>query len=94
MRDNSINLIGQCSLIAAATLLLSGCHMNRELGPPGTMDAQRARAMQHDPFPTSELGPDISGTRPRGFDLPRTEIQKLQTSPNARRGGQYVPSGF
>jgi len=84
------------ALFAAASIgccMLLGCHVNRDVGPPGDMNTQRARALVHDPFPANDIGPEISGVRPRGFDLPRSEIQKLQTSPNARRGGQ-TPTQF
>lgn len=82
-------------LFAAASAIscLPGCHVNREFGPPGDMNTQRTRALLHDPFPVNDVGPEITGVRPRGFDLPRSEIQKLQTSPNARRGSQ-VPAQY
>jgi len=75
--------------VASAISCLPGCHVNRDFGPPGDMNTQRTRALLHDPFPVNDVGPEIAGIRPRGFDLPRSEIQKLQTSPNARRG-QFV----
>ena len=84
------------ALSVAATILISfscGCHVNRDLGPPGDMNTQRTRALLHDPFPANDIGPDIEGIRPRGFDLPRSEVQKLQPSPYARRGGA-VPAQF
>ena len=79
--------------VASVVSCLAGCHVNRDFAPPGDMNTQRTRALLHDPFPVNDIGPEISGVRPRGFDLPRSEIQKLQTSPNARRGGQ-VPALF
>ena len=78
---------------AVLTSCCLGCHVNRDLGPPGDMNTQRTRALVHDPFPANDIAPDIAGIRPRGFDLPRSEIQKLQTNPNAQRGGQ-VPAEF
>ena len=84
------------ALSLAATLFFScliGCHVNRDFGPPGDMNAQRTEALLHDPFPANDIGPEISGIRPRGFDLPRSEVQKLGTSPYARRGGS-VPAPF
>ena len=88
-KKRSIVLFAVASLVTC----LPGCHVNREFGPPGDMNTQRTRALVHDPFPVNDVGPEIGGIRPRGFDLPRSEIQKLQTSPNARRGGQ-VPAAF
>ena len=80
-------------IMASAISCLPGCHVNRDFGAPGDMNTQRTRALLHDPFPVNDVGPEILGVRPRGFDLPRSEIQKLQTSPTARRGGQ-VPAQF
>ena len=84
--------------ILLTALILSGaavgCHLRPDLGPPGTMDAQRSRSLQHDPYPNNELGPPIAGIRPRDFDLPRSEVTQLQTSPTARRGGPVVTGGF
>ena len=74
--------------------LASGCHLRPEFGSPGTMDTQRNRSLQHDPFPSNELGPPIAGIRPRDFDLPRSEVTQLQTSPTARRGAPVVTGGF
>ncbi len=82
-------------LVAAALLAgISGCHLRPDLATPGTMDAQRVRSMQHDPYPSNELGPPVMGVRPRDFDLPRSEVTQLQSNPSARQGGAYVPGGF
>ncbi len=93
----------QCLVLFAVACVsgcLAGCHVNREFGPPGDMNTQRTRALLHDPFPVNDVAPEIPGIRPRGFDLPRSEIQKLQTSPTARRGApvpaqyQYQPNVY
>ena len=55
-----------------------GCHLQPELGPPGTIGNQRSRAVLNDPFPSDELGPEIKGARPRGFDLPEPRAEGLQ----------------
>jgi hypothetical protein len=88
------NSIGDKLALVILAVLLAGCHVNRDFGPPGDMNSQRSRAMRHDPYPSSDLGPEIHGSRPRGFDLPRNEIQKLQSSPNARRGSQVPYGGY
>ena len=59
-------------------LIMSGCYLRPNFGPPGTIGMQRSRAVLHDPFPSNELGPPILGGRPLGFDLPQPETQNLQ----------------
>lgn len=78
--------------------LSTGCHLQLDQGPPGTIGVQRARAAVHDPFPSNELGPEIMGGRPLGFDLPAPHAESLQdpqTNPYARRGARaQAPVGF
>ncbi|MEL7499317.1 MAG: hypothetical protein AAFN77_17045 [Planctomycetota bacterium] len=80
-------------VIALGLILMAGCQSRPLFGPPGTMDVQRTRAMVHDPYPNQEIGPQIFGARPLGFEQPRTETNQLQ-SIAARRGGRYQPGGF
>jgi hypothetical protein len=52
---------------------------------------QRSKAVLHDPFPSTDLGPPIQGGRPLGFEQPKSESAALQSSPYARRGMQGAP---
>ena len=90
----SIKLPGVLLIAVGLLAGVSGCHLRPDLATPGTMDAQRVRSMQHDPYPSNELGPPVTGVRPRDFDLPRSEVTQLQSNPSARQGGVYVPGGF
>ena len=67
--------------IAGLLLLVSGCHLRPNFGPPGTIGMQRDRAVLHDPFPSNDLGPTIVGGRPKGFDIPRAEAVDRQDNP-------------
>ena len=58
--------------------LVSGCHLRPDWGAPGPIGVQRTRAVLNDPFPSDELGPEIKGVRPRGFDLPEHRAKGLQ----------------
>ena len=83
----------------AFSLLLSGCSTARlDLGPPGTIGMQREKAVIHDPYPSTDLGPPIVGGRPAGFDLPLAPTKSLQVNPHARQSarGSFVPpyAGF
>lgn len=89
-----------CALVIVAVSFVAsvGCHLRLDQWPPGTIGNQRARAAVHDPFPSSELGPEIMGGRPLGFDLPASQSETLQdpqVNPYARRGGRArMPTGF
>ena len=81
VRSQTLNLcvILTCALFAVP--LFSGCYLRPDLGPPGTIGAQRSRFVLNDPYPSNYLGPPIVGGRPRGFDLPLSEAQNHQVSP-------------
>ncbi len=70
------------ALLALATT--SGCYLPIFNGPPGTIGMQRSRAVLFDPYPSDTLGPPITGGRPRGFDLPLSDVTNAQSNPNAR----------
>jgi hypothetical protein len=81
--------------------LLVGCGSTQlNLGPPGTIGMQRERAVIHDPYPSTDLGPPIVGGRPAGFDLPLPPTKNLQVNPHRKepygnRGGFVQPyNGF
>ena len=44
---------------------------------PGTAGYQRYQAEQkYDPYPLPDAGPEIVGARPRGFQTPRTDVER------------------
>ena len=64
--------------IIGALALIAGCQRYRlPIGPPGTINEQRNRAAIHDPFPETDIGPDIIGGRPREFDRPLPEAERV-----------------
>ena len=84
-----------CQLVACACVVLhSGCYLPVFNGPPGTIGAQRTRAVLNDPFPSDTLGPAFAGARPRGFDLPLSDTTTFQSHPSARRKRFHGPTGF
>ncbi len=51
---------------------------------PGPAGFQRNNALQFDPYPPNDMGPEIVGGRPRGFQKPPNEITRArQNSPLA-----------
>ena len=75
-------------------LFSSGCYLPILNGPPGTIGAQRTRAVLFDPFPSETMGPSIGGGRPRGFDLPLSDTTTSQSFPAARRNRSVAPANY
>jgi hypothetical protein len=42
------------------------------------VELQRREAQVIDPYPLPSAGPDITGARPRDFDVPRSEPARTQ----------------
>jgi hypothetical protein len=85
----------QIAFAFLATAILCGCIQGPNFGSQGSIGMQRNNAVLHDPFPSQELGPEIVGGRPLGFEQPWSQARSNQDSPFARRGARVVgPSGF
>ncbi len=57
-------------LFLVLLVLSSGCASRSGWGFPwgqGTVDAQKSRAVVHDPYPLNDIGPEVLGGRPRDF---------------------------
>lgn len=80
-------------LISAGTGCRTATELGR-LGPPGTMESQRVKAMLHDPYPSREIGPEIFSSRPLDFEQPRDEVYQLQTATPRRTPTVVQPPRF
>lgn len=66
-------------ILAVVVGTSSGCYLARKsFGQPGPIEAQRSRAVLHDPFPNNDVAPAIVGGRPLGFDRPLPEAKNNQ----------------
>lgn len=89
--DQSIRrIIWACAAIVLA-LGQSGCYLRPNLGPPGTIGAQRSRAVFFDPYPNNDLGPPVVSGRPLGFERPLSEPEQNQYYPQSSKGGKVQP---
>ena len=65
---------------AAAVMLLStfGCQSDRGrvLPAPGPIWYQQQQAVLHDPYPATDIGPEVVGGRPRSYDHPQPEATR------------------
>ncbi len=48
-----------------------------DLFHPGTAASQRAEAIEHDPFPQNDIGPEIVGGRPLGDQAGVLEVDRM-----------------
>ena len=72
---------GRWSLAAGLLLGLAGCASTTkpDVLHPGTLQAQQARALRYDPYPTDETGaPPMTGDRPREYDKPPPEPSRAR----------------
>jgi hypothetical protein len=65
-----------------ALVIASGCTAARPTLRPESLERQRERAVRFDPYPESDVGPDIVGGRPPGY---QRELPEPERAP-------YVPS--
>jgi len=77
-----------CATLYASLLLggMSGCkasHYTERFGI-GTIDRQKAKAADFDPYPLNDIGPSVVGGRPPGFfnPLPEPRRNELQSKNN------------
>lgn len=84
-------------LFLVLLVLSSGCASRSGWGFPwgqGTVDAQKSRAVVHDPYPLNDIGPEVLGGRPRDFMTPLPEAKRNQLPSGSLPGSapQFPPS--
>jgi hypothetical protein len=83
--------------LAFALLLLAGC---TDLAPPrilhpGSEEYQQTRAQRFDPYPLTDVAPDIVGGRPLQYIKPAPENERMQNEATfAERYHQQPPPGL
>ncbi len=77
-----------CGILYASFLLIgaAGCKASNyaERFGIGTIDRQKAKAAEFDPYPLNDIGPSVVGGRPPGFfnPLPEPRRNELQAKNN------------
>jgi hypothetical protein len=74
---------GTLSLIALTLLLpvAGGCLAPPNVVHPGSVDYQQQRARIFEPYPENEPGPPIAGGRPREYQNPVAEPDRVMPRP-------------
>jgi hypothetical protein len=78
---------GMLSWIAVSFMLAAceGCLAKPNLVHPGSEANQQARARVFEPYPENEPGPPIAGGRPREYQQPTAEVNRV-----IRRPGETI----
>ena len=82
-------------LIAALLLPSAACSptvVKPQLCDPGWAHQQRARAVEFDPYPQNDVGPEIVGGRPPDYAVPPNEVTRaFQENPLPKRAAAPLP---
>lgn len=66
-------------LVAAAAMVGCGPNVRKpNLFDPGNAASQRYDAIFHDPYPLPDVGPEIVGGRPRGYQAPVPPVARAR----------------
>jgi hypothetical protein len=49
-----------------------------DLAHPGWAHEQRGEAIEHDPYPLDDMGPEVVGGRPREYQRPLNEVERAR----------------
>jgi hypothetical protein len=76
-------VVGGCGSIAAPKIF-----------HPGSAEYQQSRAQRWDPYPQTDVAPDIDGGRPRQYLRPAPQTERMQDEVTfEERFGQAAPQG-
>jgi hypothetical protein len=80
MQRYQVSSPARCRILGTALtfLFLSGCQASRytERFGLGTIDRQKAKAAEFDPYPLNDIAPSVVGGRPPGFFNPLAEPRR------------------
>jgi hypothetical protein len=80
--------------LAASLLALPACSptiRKPRLESPGTAPIQRYNATQFDPYPQTDMGPEIVGGRPPDFAIPVPEVERANQYSRGERAINTLP---
>lgn len=76
------------ALIAVMVICVAGCTAEAsryirfpQLANPGPAPVQRMQAVQHDPYLLNDVGPEVVGARPLGYQQGLTEMERAKLVP-------------
>jgi hypothetical protein len=76
--------------IGLSVCVAGGCRSHGTkpvFGPPGPIEQQRAKAVMHDPYPMTDIGPTLLDGRPRDYYRPVPEPVRSRMYSDALRAG-------
>ncbi len=80
-RSRTIRLAGMIALSVLTPL--AGCRswQKPQWHNPGPAEAQRQAAERYDPYPETNVGQEIVGSRPPGYEHPLSEPERIRRKP-------------
>jgi hypothetical protein len=86
-------------LLLVVVAILAGASGCSDMSPPDLFNAgparyQQMRAQRFDPYPENDIGPEVVGGRPLGYQKPVAEPSRARwqlKNPFARRASQLPP---
>src|SRR3954465_12153749 len=62
--------------------------LRQSIAHPGPVAYQRDQAIQHDPYPLDDVGPEVVGARPREYQRPLNEVERARLAAPVPAGVQ------
>jgi hypothetical protein len=83
-------------LAALVIATAGGCapeveRLRQSIAHPGPVAYQRDQAIQHDPYPLDDVGPEVVGARPREYLRPLNEVERARLAAPVPAGIQVPP---
>ena len=76
-----------------ALVVTAGCRGTAmpDLFHPGPEKYQQSRAEYFDPYPSTDAGPEMVGTRPLEYQNPTPEVERIQRNPPSWTTARWCP---
>jgi hypothetical protein len=87
-------LVSICLMVTGCTAEVHRYMRFPDFMHPGWANQQRRDAIEHDPYPLNDVGPEVVGGRPREYQQPVREIERARmfaTRPLAARPTVATP---
>lgn len=85
-KEKNMGKFGRASAMALSLLALAGCNLEGpKLLHPGNAATQQKRAERFDPYPSPDIGPEVAGSRPRDYQVPRPETTRSRWTTDGAR---------
>src|SRR4051812_49780210 len=90
-----LRMLVRAAFTSAVAVAASGCgpevaRLRQSIAHPGPAAYQRSQAIQHDPYPLDDVGPEVVGARPREYQRPLNEVERARLAAPVSAGAQAI----